>query len=659
MTDNLLLKALPPETDYLSYLTILEYNLTHEQLPTLHEILQDTSLTSNIGWDLVHLLLPLLPDSRLCLQDIARLGNPREVVLKVTEFLEHLGAASEDVEEAEDKEVGAESEYGNAVGEASKETLADRRAPELQKDHREEKNESSTSGQGLAFSKVQSKVVKFTNLISMLQTLHPRIRTKYPSRFLSTSLQAILPAYASIANEPEATEAIVAFIKALSGTSRPKLPPRMSSLAVLTHIDKESEPAPELAPDPEGNDGSIGPNEKDLQKRLLQSFLTHVVEGYIESLPSVEDVPGMAWSSRLQEKLHPEKMIPGRRTCTDLFAHSNLHGRDTVTGQLAALARDLKLTPEETLAIIIKPDDDPSSPPHDLPSSASDVPLSHHGSLYLLSASIAASTLFNAPASLPSMAIFPHFSTLLPFFIGVASPSTAGSEPASLIDAMLFLGTYILSNSSIGTFENDEVFNETLQRLSLLSANTPIPSLRYHAHVLTAEILHSHPKEEVRLAYIKDTLKHCPYENLKASAVGWLKTELLASSETVDIETQGKLPALFATDVALSAVSPDLFANPKDSKTSSTEETLTAFSNNQPFWMAVLNLVYLIRSSRTLFGLLSERFVSDATSFTIALSEAAASVREDIAATPGAEDVERDVVLLEGLLGMVRGKLGK
>ena len=87
MADNLLLKALPPETDYLTYLTLLEYNLTVEQLPTLHDILQDTTLTANIGWDLVHLLLPFLPASQQCLQDVARLGNPREVVLKVTELL--------------------------------------------------------------------------------------------------------------------------------------------------------------------------------------------------------------------------------------------------------------------------------------------------------------------------------------------------------------------------------------------------------------------------------------------------------------------------------------------------------------------------------------------------------------------------------------------
>ncbi|KAK5057917.1 YAP1-binding protein 1, partial [Cryomyces antarcticus] len=99
--DNPLLKALPPATDYLTYLTIVEYNLTPERLPTLHDVLQDATLTTNIGWDLIHILVPLLPDSEQCLQDIARLGNPREVIIKVTESLRLIdfNNVEEDVDE--------------------------------------------------------------------------------------------------------------------------------------------------------------------------------------------------------------------------------------------------------------------------------------------------------------------------------------------------------------------------------------------------------------------------------------------------------------------------------------------------------------------------------------------------------------------------------
>ena len=325
MADNPLLKALPPETDYLSYLTILEYNLTAEQLPTLHDILQDTTLTANIGWDLVHLLLPLLPTSRECLQDIARLGNPREVVLKVTELLERISAEDEDEEGEEDE---AEEQETEDVARKVKELVVkDDAAPEKGPDL--SVHPALRSQEPLETPKPPSKVARFSTLLEMLSILHPRIKTKHPSRFLSTSLQSILPAFMQIARQLKATEAILGFIKALSGDKRPKLPPRKSSSAVLTQSILQS------APDPEGQDEALGVDEASLQSRLLQSFLTFVTEGYMASMAADEDVPGLAWSSRYQEKLHPEKIIPGRRTYTDLFTKEEyLHERDTVIGQI-------------------------------------------------------------------------------------------------------------------------------------------------------------------------------------------------------------------------------------------------------------------------------------------------------------------------------------
>lgn len=658
MSENPLLQALPPQTDYLSYLTILEYNLTLDQLPTLHELLQDTTLTTNIGWDLVHLLLPLLPESKLCLQDVARLGNPREVVLKVTELLEHLGLPDENAEEQENDGDGDSSDEGPSTSSRDvklSEEGEDFAPPSYTKEM------GATPASDAESSKSPSNVLKFRSLVSMLQTLHPRIKTKYPSRFLSTSLQAILPAYASVAHDSEATEAVITFIRTLCGASRPKLPPRMSSTSVLTQKDNE----PESAPDPEGNDGSVGSDEVVLQKRLLQSFLTYVVEAYMVSLPAVEDrdIPGLAWSSRLQEKLHPEKNIPGRRTLSDLFALSDLHSRDTIIGQLAALARDLKLTSEELLATITEPDEDLSTPTEDLPSSASDVPLSRPGSLYLLSVTAAASTLFDAPTSLPSLTIFPDFSTLLPTFIGVSSPSSAGSEPPSLIDAVLFLGAYILSTTSIDAPKTDEAFNETLQRLSLLSANTPVSSLRFHAHQLTAEILHSHPREEVRLAYIKDTLHHCPYENLKASAVGWLKTELLAADKAHKAVLPSNSPPevrdrLFATPVVLASLCYLLFVIDNIAEEPFPEDSLRWVSTRQPFWMAVLNLFYLILCSPSLSqNLQIEIFLREISRFADSMSQVVDPATEMARLVPGWGHVEREAALLGGVAQMLREKL--
>ena len=319
-TDNPLLKALPPETDYLSYLTILEYNLTAEQLPTLHDILQDTTLTANIGWDLLHLLLPLLPASRQCLQDVARLGNPREVVLKATELLEGLGE-EEEVDEHEEE------------GDQQDETEDIKQAQELKDsqvlDDEAQESDTKAGDATSAASSKPSKSVKLAALLEMLSILHPRIKTKYPSRFLSTSLQAVLPAYSQEARNIEATEAVLGFVKALSGTKRPKLPPRKSSTMIPTQA------TPLSAPDPEGQDEVLGVDEKALQSRLLQSFLTYVTEAYMNSTALDDDVPGLAWSSRYQEVLHPEKIIPGRRTYGSLFAEEeHLHERDTITGHI-------------------------------------------------------------------------------------------------------------------------------------------------------------------------------------------------------------------------------------------------------------------------------------------------------------------------------------
>jgi hypothetical protein len=129
--------SLPPATDYLTYLTILESHLSPEILPTLNEILQDAELTQNIGWDLIHLLLPM-PEADQCLSTIARLGNPREVVLKITEALQLL-----ELEEEEEEEFEVEVEVEKPSD--AEPTTIDR----------------------------------FCTLISLLSIIHPRIKTKY------------------------------------------------------------------------------------------------------------------------------------------------------------------------------------------------------------------------------------------------------------------------------------------------------------------------------------------------------------------------------------------------------------------------------------------------------------------------------------------------
>ena len=308
-----LLKALPPETDYLSYLTIVEYNLTKERLPTLHNILQDTTLTANIGWDLVHLLLPLLPHSEQCLQDVARLGNPREVVLKVTELLE--GIANEVEEDEKDEVQDRDREPVDEEGKITKHGV-------------DGANDKTFAALGAAdvSSGSPAKDFRFSNLLSMLSILHPRIKTKHPSRFLSTSLQAILSAYTSLSR-------ILSFTKQISGAKRPALPPRKSSASLSTLETLQSQGS---APDPEANEDGLASGEPELQQRLLQSFLTYVVEVYLSSpLEDERGVVGMSWAARYQEITQPKKTIPGRQRLCDLYAEEEFcHQKDTIMGQI-------------------------------------------------------------------------------------------------------------------------------------------------------------------------------------------------------------------------------------------------------------------------------------------------------------------------------------
>ena len=211
------------------------------------------------------------------------------------------------------------------------------------------------------------------------------------------------------------------------------------------------------------------------------------------------------------------------------------------------------------------------------------------------------STLFDAPSSLPSLSLVPDFAGILASSLGDSATGSTGAESEPLIDAVLFLGFLIINANSMipADGDSDHVFNNVLQRLSLLSSNMPSPVLRYHAHLLTSSILHLNPSERSRLAFIKDTLEHCPFENLKASAIGWLKDELLAADKAVQEPDSGT--SLFATSAALTTLAPFVFPNPdKLMAGQSMTDSYATFQAHRPFYLAVLNLLYLLLSSTTL-----------------------------------------------------------
>jgi hypothetical protein len=657
--DSPLIKALPPESDYLTYLTIVEYNLSAESLPILHNVLQDEALTTNIGWDLVHMLVPYLPESEQCLDDIARLGNPREVILKVTEYLRLI---EYDVAENADAEEGpAVSGAADARRRADSSTYPLKTAPTTGSAGAEPSSQATELPPPLPLPTTQ-----FVTLLSMLAKLHGRIKTKNPSRFISTTLQAVLASFSnSTSNREETILATVLLVKSLAGTKRPALPNRQSS-ELLTRTTKTW--SDESAIDPEASaPAEATPEEAAMQKRLLQSFVTHVVEEYLLNLEFTDnDVPGMAWCSRTMEKLHPERSIPDKKTLTYQFAtEKSLNRRTDAVGQLVTLAKDLDLTDQELLhaAITVEsmPDRQGEEDEEEPPAEARDIPLSRLGSLFLYTARQVSNILYESsrPSRNVPFAIFPDHHEVVKHCLSAPEQGTGklGTEPEALIDAVLTGAIVALERDSIGEPASDEQFNEYLQLTALLSSNCPSPNLRGHAHFVTSTILRSHPDEKVRLAFIRDTLENCPFENLKVSAVGWIKGETIEANPPTplhaDVEPQSAKvseTSIFATPIALDSLSSFLFPSLKaDLVTAPISEAFITFRTNLSFYLATLNFLYLLLCAKHLHNSLSIQDLwtnSDvAGSYIQPLKEAGTRFKE--ALNGDLEDEKSDEVLAE------------
>ncbi|OBT46727.1 hypothetical protein VE00_02627 [Pseudogymnoascus sp. WSF 3629] len=562
----------PPVTDDLTYLTIVQSHLSPQVLPALNDVLQDVELTQRIGWDLVHMLLPL-PGSAPCLKTVARLGNPREVILQVTEALRLL--VLDKPEEEEDNEAKEEK---TAETEDAKKTETTEKIQEA-----EPTRDALVASPTPAETPEPTEVDKFCLLVSMLATLHPRIKTKYPSRFLSASLMAILSSYRP---SSQATHAITAFAQTLSGNKRPPLPTRKSSLSIQ-NLTIASDEKDEKAPDPEA--AAEDPKEEAIQKKLVQSFVTHIIELYVKD-------NSLDWSARLQEHFAPDKIVPGKKNFGEAFREDlELQEREVLLGKLVALARDVGLNGVDYL--FNAPEQDLPTPPNEpesedfSPTSPEDIPLSLTGCLFLTANAIFSSVLFsNTNVTLPALSIFPSLSLLVQKFIGTTSLESSGTESPPILDAILSIGLWLEHTDHFVAGPLDPTdYLQLLQTLSLVSANCPEPTLRHAAHILTSNILHAHPTDRLRLNFISDTLEHCPFEPLRASAVGWLKEELVRAHTR-------KSDDLFATPAAVAALQPYLFPYESMLEAETDSELWEDFRRTFPFHMAALNLIFFLNS---------------------------------------------------------------
>jgi hypothetical protein len=571
-----LVAALPPETDYMTYLTLLEYQLTSSNLPILTKLLSDDdgALAAGIGWDLLKLVLPFskeVPEETgECLEVVARRGNPKEVVVQVTVELESLGQEEHDGESSGDDQVleSDRSEHGVQVfpGEAEPvhlgamtlEGMPARPTQKMGDAPLEPNNEEHAQSSGGS----KADQTKFKILLSMLSILHSRIQTSHPSRFLATSLPAAFGSYRRLPINITTTTAFLSLIGKLSGKQRPKLPPRASTDELAERPPEAATSAqPQLAPlpDPEPEYETTSPSalsasEADIIQRLLQAVVLEVLEEYILSL-ATQEPPSMSWAARLREIREPEKVVPRRQTERDKWGtNPTLQERDSLIHKFVDLSYDLGIdlrefskqapTPETVSAATTAAND--ASPP-DYPTSPDQIPFPKIGAFLLLVARYFVPIL-STPQTARDAQTDRHDPLHLTYELtGIGdipnSPALLGL-PTPVLDSLIAI-LYAVRLDDIPGPSSALLFQESLCSegimlfLTGLCSDNPDQYIRGSAHA-AATVIFRRCSSETKLSLIKCILNESSNPALQAVAVGWLKDDIAkkgASSLHADVLT--------------------------------------------------------------------------------------------------------------------------
>ncbi|KAI0194990.1 YAP-binding/ALF4/Glomulin [Astrocystis sublimbata] len=524
--------------DPFTYLTILQYHVnTPGILPTLNEVLQNADLTREIGWDLVQTLVAV-GGSEECLETVARLGNPREVIIKV---MESLASLSKRLEAAES---------GSAVDDAS-ETL-----PKL--------------------ADIPERLI---TLISMLAILQRRIKTKHPSRFLGSSLVSVLEAYQPT---PEMTTAVINLVRSLSGRKRPPLPTRKSSIDVAN--PDEHGDVSKNAPDPEAEQEE--PEEQSLNERLLQSFTTCILQRYV-------NVHEMRWSPRLLEVHHSERVIPGKLTAMRAYREDDmLSKRDAVVGQLAALLRDLGMVDFSAgfvrQVLCQSSDTDPVTTLESF-DSVDDIHLSQGGAACLIAYWMFSTDAFGADNPDPGLHLFPVHLEILQLYLGQEPQAEINANPG-IADAILAigLGLYHRGLISITDDRNYMVYHHCL---TLIAVFHPDVEVRNAATMFAGVLLHSDPDDESRREILEDLLQNCQFPALNACAVRWLQEEIIAARKE-------NVTNVFSTSDIIERLQYDLFPDLREIAKMDNDGFLKYWAENQTFLLQVANFAYFLFNGR-------------------------------------------------------------
>lgn len=189
------------------------------------------------------------------------------------------------------------------------------------------------------------------------------------------------------------------------------------------------------------------------------------------------------------------------------------------------------------------------------------------------------------------IAVFPDLAQLFSNFVGgfKTPDEIAFGQPQPLLDSLLTLTVFSMENA-IGDPSNEAEFNNFVLELTACTARQNYSTLRR----IPSIIIHSHPSEITRFKLIRKVLEDDTLQTAKDSAVGWLKDEILATTEKTPESSIFQNPHYFSALFPLLFNSTHLFLNVSSEIVASWikfSQTLT------PSIHAALSLYYILVSS--------------------------------------------------------------
>ncbi|KAJ9652978.1 YAP1-binding protein 1 [Neophaeococcomyces mojaviensis] len=633
LVEDPLVAALPPSTDYITYLTILEYQLKPQNIQTLNRLLQedDGTLAAEIGWDLLKLVLPILrvepTKAKECLEIVARRGNPREVIVKVSEELENLGHNdSEGEADPQDHEDGLPT----FAGEAPRVHLGEMALAGMPTVPQSEKlmDESDVEGQ---VPDAAIEELKLQSLLSMLSLLHPRIKTQYPSRFLATSLPAALGAYRRLSMCSESTTAFLNSLFKLVNKQRPALPPRVSTSSILETISSQvvsSTPIiPAPLPDPESKTESqtelqaTAENENAINQRLVQAVFFEILDEFTAA--SSEAQPPL--TARLRAQFEPQSLTSSRRAeLLSTITSPTADSAHALRKRFVSTANDLQINIKTEILNLDKPKSElpEQEEEHEYPSSPSQIPFSNTGLLFLRCAQVYLQAVTERKPPHPPV----NLQHILPTILRSWTNDTRFKQSAPAVDSllsMLYIGLCVQAPPpSNAPFVDQAAIQSTLLAIYDILRDTftncPDADLRDNAHHIATHLLHGHATRETRTKIIRDLLETpnssspgglmsfgAQPGSLKSLSVDWLKAELYPTQMVKTIMSKNRedfepgLPAtklgefadLLFPDLEAAKVVPQSTGKSKSKVSDEEQKAIDAFATELPFYISSLNLL--------------------------------------------------------------------